>query len=112
MGLIAENGIRLLVQLSGHQPKTIDTNHLVVEKPQMETGDLGERLIDSVQMALLDRAPALEVRVRDFVGENPVDHHSVYPIAEQAEIAVGAPGLVDHHLLGIDHEAGRGDLRL
>src|SRR5437763_1220925 len=42
----------------------------------------------------------------------PIDHHGVRHVAEQVEVRVGTLGLFDDHLLQVQHDAHRRDLRI
>ncbi len=79
-------------------------DHLPVEQAGGEDRDRRERLPDRRQVLGLDVLPLAEVGVVDLVGDDAVDDDRVHPVAEQRQVRVGAPGLGDHHLLGVHHQ--------
>ena len=79
----AGDRIEVAVELAGHEPQPIQPDHLVVEQPQPQPGNVGKRGVDGVEVPFLNGPPAIEVRVGDDVGQDPVDDDPVDPVAEQ-----------------------------
>ena len=60
----------------------------------------------------MNALPFLEELVMQLGGQQPVHNHRVGHVAEQIQICVGALGLFDDHLLQVQHDAHRRDLRI
>ena len=88
-----------------HLGQQLEPNHLPVEQPRGDDGDGLEGFPHGLEVLGLDVLPLAEVGVVHLLRDDPVHHHGVHPIAEQREVRVGPPGLGDHHLLGVHHQA-------
>ncbi len=69
------------------------------------TGTGANDSLDGGEVLAVGRLPPVEPRVGDLVGQQPVGHHRVDPVAEQRQVGVGAAGLGDHHALGVDDQS-------
>src|SRR2546430_1440155 len=59
---------------------------------------------------MMDALPLLEQLVVEIARELTIDDHGVRDVAEKAQVRVGAFGLLDDHLLQVEHYADRRDL--
>ena len=59
---------------------------------------------------MVDALPFLKQLVVQLAGQEPVHDHRICDVAEQAQVCVGPLGLLDDHLLQVEHDADGGDL--
>ena len=108
----AVGGVELAVGGHGHALQHLLAHHLAVEQRHVEDGDALERSLHLHLVALVNALPFLKQLVVKVRREQPVHDHRVGHVAEEAQVAEGALGLLDDHLLQVEHDAHRRDRRV
>jgi hypothetical protein len=99
--------LRLLEDVLGERAERPQAEHLAVEEPRGQDRDGVERLFDRPHVPRLRIVPAREVRVAHGLGQEPVDHEGVHAVVVEVEVRIGAAGLRNDHLLGVEHQPHR-----
>ena len=84
--------------------------HLPIEVAGGQHRNRGESVRHLGEVRLLALPPGREVGPLDLLGENPVDHDRIGPVAVEGEQSEGPPRLVDHHPVRVHDEPDRGPL--